>query len=152
MRIGKYGKILHYDQFSLGIGNIQRFTIFEFKPLCGIIINIFNTVDQDRFHSHAFHSWSWMIRGWYEEDTLMFDKNYQYIGEVNKRITKSRIIPRNYIHKIKRSSKNAISVTFEGSWLPYWSEYFDDGRVKVYHWGREVKYDSKYDGSKEQKV
>jgi hypothetical protein len=139
MRLGKFGKLFHYDKTSLGIGNIKRFTIFEFKFLGGIIINIFNTVDQDRFHSHAFHAFSLMIRGYYYED-VMIDKKI-----ISKKIVRSRIIPRNYIHKIKNSSKNAISITFEGPWKYTWSEYFDSGRVRVYSWGRKVIFDTKYD-------
>lgn len=138
MRLGKFGKLLHYDKTSLGIGNIKRFTIFEFKFLGGIIINIFNTIDQDRFHSHAFWAFSLMIRGWYYEDVAVKGKI------TTNKVTRSRIIPRNYVHKIKNSSKNAISVTFEGPWRETWYEFFDQNRrLKIYTWGREVLYDDK---------
>jgi hypothetical protein len=138
MRIGKFGKILHFDNTSLGVGNIKRFTIFELKYVFGIIVNIFNTTNQDRFHSHAFHALSLMIRGFYYEDVMENNKI------ITKKIEKSRFIPRNYIHKITESSKNAISITFEGPWESTWNEYFDNGRVKVYNWGRKVVFDSKY--------
>jgi len=138
MRLGKFGKILHFDKTSLGVGDIQRFTILEIKYVFGIIINIFNTTDQDRFHSHAFHAFSLMVRGHYIEDVI--DGN----NIVTKKIEKYRFIPRNYIHKIKGSSKNAISITFEGPWESTWNEYFDSGRIKTYTWGRKVLFDSKY--------
>lgn len=138
MRIGKFGKILHFDDTSLGVGNIKRFTILEIKYLFGIIVNIFNTTDQDRYHSHAFHALSLMIYGYYYEDVIIDNKI------VTKKIQKSRFIPRNYIHKITHSSKNAISITFEGPWERTWNEYFDNGRIKVYTWGRKVIFDSKY--------
>lgn len=137
MRLGKYGKLLHWDNTSLGVGNIKRFTIFECKPLGGIIINIFNTVNQDRYHSHAFHAFSIMIRGHYYENILVDGIMY------TKLINKSRFIPRNYIHKITLSSKNAMSITFEGPWESTWSEFFDNGRVKSYAWGRKVIFDNK---------
>jgi hypothetical protein len=138
MRLGRFGKILHFDKTSIGIGDIKRFTIIELKYIGGIIINKFNTTNQDRFHSHAFFAFSWMIRGWYNEDIIKDNKI------ISKKITKSRIIPKNHIHKIKDSSKDAISVTFEGPWGNTWSEFYDDGRVKVYSWGRRVLFDSKY--------
>lgn len=137
MRIGPFGKILHYDRTALGVGNIRRFTIFEIKYLGGVIINCFNTENQDRFHSHAFHALSWMIRGYYYEDVIINDRI------VSKKIVKSRFIPKNYVHKITKSSVNAISVTFEGPWGPNWSEYFDNGRIKTYAWGRKIVGDSK---------
>ena len=139
MRLGKYGKILHYDKTSLGVGNIKRFVVFEFKYLGGIIVNVFNTVDQDRFHSHAFHAVSLMLRGFYNEDVVIGNTT------IVKKITPGiRFIPKNYIHKIKDSSKNAISITFGGPWDKTWNEYFDDMRIKTYSWGRKVLFDSKY--------
>lgn len=138
MRIGKLGKLFHWDNTSLGVGNIRRFTIIEVKYLGGVIVNIFNTENQDRFHSHASSAFSWMIKGHYYED-VMINGNL-----VTKKIEKSRFIPRNYIHKITKSSPNAMSVTFEGPWETTWNEYFDTGRVKTYSWGRKVIFDSKY--------
>ncbi len=138
MRFGKYGKLFHWDNTSIGVGNIKRFTLIEIKNLGGVIFNIFNTVDQDRFHSHAFNAFSIMIKGYYYEDVI--ENN----SIVTKRIEKSRFIPRNYIHKITKSSPNAISVTIEGPWESSWNEYFDNGRIKSYTWGRQVVYDSKH--------
>ncbi len=139
MRLGKLGKIFHWDNTSLGVGNIKRFTIIEIKYLGGIIVNIFNTSNQDRFHSHAFNALSWMIRGHYYEDVIV-DGNLLKL----KKIERSRFIPRNYIHKITKSSPNAMSITFEGPWESTWNEYFDNGRIKTYSWGRKVIFDSKY--------
>lgn len=138
MRLGKFGKLLHWDNTSLGVGDIRRFTIIEIKYLFGIIVNIFNTTDQDRFHSHAFHALSWMVRGHYFEDVL------ENSAVISKKIECSRFIPKNYIHKITLSTPNAVSVTFEGPWGSTWNEYFDNGRVKTYGWGRKVLFDSKY--------
>lgn len=139
MRLGKFGKLFHWDNTSLGVGSIKRFTIIEIKYLGGIIVNIFNTRNQDRFHSHAFNAWSWMIKGHYYEDVIVDGKEI-----VTKKIEKSRYIPRNHIHKITKSSHNAMSITFEGPWESVWNEYFDDGRIKTYSWGRKVIFDSKY--------
>lgn len=138
MRLGKYGKLLHYDKTSLGVGNIKRFTFFEFKPVGGIILNIFNTENQDRFHSHAFSAFSLMLRGHYYEDVM------DEIGNIStKKIEKSRFIPKDYVHKITKSSPNAVSITFEGPWDSVWNEYFDSGRIKSYTWGRKVTFDTK---------
>lgn len=152
MRLGKFGKLLHFDNTSLGVGNIKRFTIIEIKYLFGIIVNIFNTDNQDRFHSHAFNAFSWMIRGYYYEEVIVSEtdpsKYHPYwlgVSVITKKIEKSRFIPKNYIHKITKSSPNAISITFEGPWDKNWNEFFDDGRIKHYSWGRKVLYDSKYD-------
>lgn len=139
MRLGKFGKLLHRDDTSLGVGNISRFTIIEIKYLFGIIINTFNTTSQDRYHSHAFHAWSWMLKGGYFEDVIKDGKVIRNVA-----IWKSRWIPRNHIHRIGYSLPGSMSVTFEGPWESTWQEYFTDGRMKTYTWGRKVLFDSKY--------
>jgi hypothetical protein len=139
MKFSKFGKLLHYDNVSLGVGNIKRFTFFECKYFGGVILNIFNTNNQDRFHSHAFHSISFMLRGFYNEDVI------ENGNVITKHITPCiRYIPKNYIHKITNSSKNALSITFETPWDSTWNEYFSNGRIKTHTWGREVLFDSKY--------
>lgn len=138
MKFGKYGKLFHYDSISLGVGNIQRLTVVECKYIGGIIINYFNTIDQDRFHSHAFNSFSLMVKGSYIEEVIEDNK------VITKTITESRFIPKNYIHKIKASEPDTVSITFEGPWGSSWDEYFDNGRIKTYAWGRKVLFDSKY--------
>ncbi len=84
-----------------------------------------------------------MIKGWYDEEVLDTEEYITNLGI--RRISKSRYIPKDHVHKIKQSSKNCISITFEGPWGPEWREYFDDGREKIYQWGRKVRYDSKYE-------
>lgn len=147
MKLGKFGKLLHYDAISIGVGSIKRFTLFEIKYIGGIIINIFNTENQDRFHSHAFSAFSLMLRGHYYEDVIVENNKI-----ITKKIVKSRFIPRNYIHKITKSSPNAMSVTFEGPWGGSWNEYYDNGRVRTYSWGRKVIFDSKYFGVKNEQI
>lgn len=137
MRFSRFGKLLHWDNTSLGVGNIRRFTIFECKYIGGVVINIFNTENQDRFHSHAFAAFSLMLRGHYYEDVIVGNEI------VTKKIERSRFIPKNYIHKITKSTPNAMSITFEGPWGGSWNEYFDNGRVKTYSWGRKVLFDTK---------
>lgn len=135
MRLGKYGKILHLDRVTLGKGTITRFTIFEIKFLFGIIVNIFNTKEQDRFHTHAFPAISVMLRGWYNEEYLDEDGHVHFVW---MNAFDVRYIPRSYNHRIGKSSRNAISVTFMGPWKTYWTETFlNTKKVLSYTWGRE---------------
>lgn len=137
MRLGKYGKIFHHDRVQIGEGHIDRYTIFELKFLGGIIINIFNTTFQNRHHTHAFNAWSLMIRGWYGENIL-----YPSIGPFKIQGWRTRkagsllYLPRSLNHKIGRSSKNAVSITFCGPWAKTWTETDDQGNVQLFSWGR----------------
>lgn len=132
MRLGKWGKFLHLDRVELGIGPIHRFTIFEFKPIGGVIINVYNTISQNRFHTHAFNAVSIMLRGWYEEEI----KHRNGLITRRTRDTDIRYLSRHTFHRIMASSPNAVSVTFCGPWVKTWLEQFDDGRKIRYTWGR----------------
>ena len=133
MRLGKYGKILHKDKIVLGMGSIDRFTLFEFKPLGGIILNRFNTKTQDRFHTHAFPAVSFMLRGYYRECVLQ-PNGLEYYVTIKPGI---RYIPTYYNHQILDSSTNALSITVMGPWGWSWSEtHAEKKTTRVYTWGR----------------
>ena len=139
MRLGKYGKILHYDNVSLGVGNIKRFTFFEFKPFGGVILNIFNTDDQDRFHDHAFGAICIQLKGFYNEEYFYGtpEVGFKLIKQRTISAPNIRYIPRGMFHKIKDSSKNAISLTIMGPWKDSWKEWFDKtNKTITYTWGR----------------
>jgi len=131
MRLGRYGKILHHDRVALGRGRIDRFTLFEFKPLGGVIFNVFNSVEQDRFHTHAFNAISVMISGSYNEEIR---KDYGY--EQRKRHRDICYLPRTLEHRIMDSTPNAISVTLCGPWEGTWTETSLSGRIRKLTWGR----------------
>ena len=50
-------------RIQLGEGHINKYTIFENKSLFSIYFHVFNTIAQDRFHTHAFDGWAFVIRG-----------------------------------------------------------------------------------------
>ncbi len=127
MRLGRYGKILHWDTVKLGEGIIDRFTFFEFKPLGGIILNIFNSVKQDRFHTHAFNAVSIMFKGHYMEG-IKGCKSRRREHDI-------KYLPKTLNHKILQSSKNAMSLTIMGPWDKTWTETFET-KTREYRWGR----------------
>lgn len=133
MRLGKYGKLLHLDKVTLGTGTITRFTLVELKFIGGIILNIFNTTTQDRFHTHAFPALSFMLKGFYNENILHPN------GKIEKRkiIPGIRYIPTYCNHQILDSSRNAISITIMGPWGYSWSETNAEKlNTRIYTWGR----------------
>lgn len=137
MRLGKYGKVFHHDRIEIGEGHIDRFTLFEFKPCAALIFNRFNTIRQDRFHTHAFNSWSLMLCGEYHESITNGGRTW---GRTRK--NDLVYLPRTLNHKILLSTPNAWSITICGPWAKTWTETtreeFGGADIeKTYTWGRE---------------
>ena len=131
MRLGRYGKVLHFDRVKLGEGYVDRWTLFELKWLGSVIVNVFNTIAQDRFHTHAFAALSIMLRGEYDEQIVS--------GSGVKRRTRRGdvvFLQRTLNHRLMRSSPNAMSITICGPWAPTWTETFLSGKTRRLTWGR----------------
>jgi hypothetical protein len=115
---------------ALGDGHLDRYTLFECKRLFSVYLHVFNTVAQDRFHSHAFSGVAVVLRGGYWEEyrdgeaTLL-----RWVG------VGPRYIPRAYCHRLLRSEPGSVSVLFAGPWAATWTEE-KDGCVRTLAWGR----------------
>lgn len=137
MRLGIYGKILHKDRVGIGRGHIDRYTLFEFKYLGGVIFNVFNSIEQDRWHTHAFNSICIQLRGYYYEDTLQkIGNSYIPMQKEQIRAFRIRFLPRTHNHRILESSPNAWSLSIMGPWQKTWTETRWDYRRILYTWGR----------------
>ena len=114
----------------LGEGFLDRFTIFEWKRCFSIYFHVFNTVKQDRFHTHAFNGIAILFYGSYEEEVKIGSNIYR------KNIGPSiRYIPRSYNHKLLKSKPNTLSILFAGPWSKTWTEE-NDQFVRTLTWGR----------------
>lgn len=123
--------MFNWTKVALGSGYLHRFTIFELKRFFSIYFHVFNTVEQDRFHTHAFNGIAIVLRGSYEEE---FIEN----GTVKTRLVGLgiRYIPRSYNHRLLQSTKNAMSILFAGPWAPTWTEE-NEHFVRTLTWGRQ---------------
>lgn len=117
-------------RIALGEGFLDRFTIFEWKRVLSIYIHIFNTVEQDRFHTHAFNGIAIVLRGGYEEEYK--DDSGTHRKWIGPGI---RYIPRAYNHRLLRSKPNSLSICFAGPWSDTWTEE-NDNYVRTLTWGR----------------
>ena len=113
-------------RIALGNGFLDRYTIFECKRWFSIYFHIFNTIEQDRFHTHAFDGVAILLRGGYEEEVKKGNLFYRkWIGP------SVRFIPRSYNHRLLRSKPNTLSILFTGPWSEENESY-----VKILGWGR----------------
>ena len=125
-------QIFQLVKISLGEGYLHRLAIIEIKSLFSIYVHKFNTIAQDRFHTHAFNGLAFVIKGGYDEE-------YKDSTGIHLKTIKPgfRYIPREYNHRLLKSKPNTISILFAGPWGKYWTEE-KDGRVRTLTWNRKV--------------
>jgi hypothetical protein len=123
-------------RIELGEGHIIQYTLFESKKLGGIWFYNWKTIDQNRFHTHAFNAIAITLSGSYTQEVI---KDGVIKTEVVKRRFVPRFLPRNYCHRILEAEPNTWTMVMFGRWIPYWWEYFGDTKTWVkYNWGRKV--------------
>ena len=134
-------KMFSKKEVALGKGSVTQYTLFECKWLFSIIFYKWNTVDQIRFHTHAFAAVAFLLRGWYEEKVITYnDVGLQFTTQktVNQWL-KPRYLPRNYCHSIGYALPSTITMVLCGPWQKTWKEFFPDSKKWVtYTWGRKV--------------
>jgi hypothetical protein len=74
-------KFFTKKRIELGKGHIVQYTIFESKRLGGIWIYNWKTIDRNRFHSHAFNSIAFTLRGSYFQEVMHEDESGRILGE-----------------------------------------------------------------------
>lgn len=123
-------------RIELGEGHIEQYTIFEHKKIGGIWLYNWKTIDQNRFHTHAFSSVAFTLSGKYVEEIIVDGKITK--REVRK-LFRPRRLPKNYCHRILEADPNTWTIVFFSSWSDFWWEYFQDTKTWVkYTWGRKV--------------
>ena len=129
-------KLFKRKRIELGEGHIIQYTIFESKYLGGIWIYNWKTILQNRFHTHAFNSYAFLLRGEYTEEVI---ENGEVKTKVVNQLFKPRFLPKNYCHRILEAKPKTWTIVFFGKWIPHWYEYFQDTKTWVkYGWGRKV--------------
>ena len=128
-------KFFKSKEVALGVGSVTQYTVFECKQLFSIIFYRWNTVDQVRFHTHAFNAYAFLLRGYYEEKVI---KDNKIINKTVNQLFKPRFLARNYCHSIGYAKPNTMTLVITGRWQDTWQEYFPDTEEWVtYSWGRQ---------------
>lgn len=131
------------SEVALGEGSVTQYIVFEHKKLFSLIFYRWNTIDQVRFHTHAFAAVAFLLKGWYWEQVI-FNKiimqNFVNIPFL------PRFLPKNYCHSVQNAKPGTMTMVITGPWQKYWFEYFPDyrehehvigtGKWVKYTWGR----------------
>lgn len=122
------------SEVVLGTGSVTQYIVFEHKKIASLIFYRWNTIDQVRFHTHAFKAVAFLLTGWYWEK-VMFN-GIEMTNFVNVPFL-PRFLPKNYCHAVQNAKPGTITMVITGPWQKNWFEYFPDTKKWVkYGWGR----------------
>lgn len=139
MKITQWLVIWQWVNIVFGEGYLKRLIIFECKYLFSIYLNVWKTIEHDRFHTHAFSAVSIMLAGEYDEERLSKD------GTITKYTLKAplvRYIGRDNNHRMLEARGRTISITLAGPWDNIWSETMAKTKKQRFlSWGRRVVFE-----------
>ncbi len=99
---------------------VWGFFFVEMKRLMSIVLLIFKDGTRDVYHSHAFHSVSWVLWGKLHETRVMPDES------VRRTTFRPSLIPivttRSNVHQV-RSLGTTVVISFRGPWARSWYEF-----------------------------
>lgn len=100
-------------RIDLGDQSVTEITILEYKKWFSIKLFNFHKSEgvQDRFHTHAFNAYSFLIKGDYTEEILESGKIVKTLRSRSKLL----FIPKNSYHRITRSN-GCITLLVTGPW------------------------------------
>jgi len=111
---------------------VWGYWLVEIKSLFSIVLLRFEDGSRDAYHNHAFHAFSWVLKGKLKEEHM--DKPYNYIYPSWKPF----ITTRSCFHKVT-SYGRTWALTFRGPWSKTWREYHpQDDKFIILSGGRKI--------------
>jgi hypothetical protein len=101
------------------------FWLFRWKRLCTIALFRFEDGIRDAYHSHAFNSVSWVLKGKLKETHFLNGNTEYHTPSLVPILTK-----RNTFHRVTSFGRTYV-LTLRGPWAKTWSEYIPNTRKHV---------------------
>lgn len=95
---------------------VTGYWLTELKQLFSIVLLKFEDGSRDEFHSHAFDSLNWVIRGKVQEEHLD-GRKVSYRPSLRPVVTR-----RNTFHRVVSSGTTWV-FSLRGPWRKFWQEY-----------------------------
>lgn len=115
------------------LSTVYAYWLIEVKQLFSIVFLKFEGKSRECFHTHAFNSISWLLKGKLTEE-FMDGTTKEYLPSVLPIITK-----REPLHKVS-SDGNSYVISFRGKWKAVWEEHTNqDGQYQLTHGRKLIK-------------
>lgn len=106
----------------------------EIKNLFSVALLVFENGSRDAYHSHAFNSASWLLKGQLQEHIKDREGYNIYLPSLMPIYTY-----RSTFHKVISIGRTWV-LTFRGPWSKTWSEYIpQEDKLIDLKWGRNVR-------------
>jgi hypothetical protein len=102
---------------------VMGFWLVRIKSLFSVAFLRFDEGSREAFHSHAFNSISWVVRGGLREVMQDGSPDNVYVPSWKPVVTR-----RETFHKVYGLGKANWVLTFRGPWVDKWYEITEDGR------------------------
>ena len=109
-------KLLSYGKGGGPDSTVWGFWLIESKALFSVALLCFESGSREAFHSHAFNSYSWVLKGWLHE---VFLQGGVQLHTPSLRMVRTR---RDTFHKVQSVGRTWV-LTFRGPWADTWKEY-----------------------------
>jgi hypothetical protein len=96
---------------------VTGYWLFEFKSLFSVALLRFDDGSRDEYHSHAFDSVNWVLRGRLREELPIDRKSIDYAPSWMPVVTH-----RNRFHRVVSRGTTWV-LAFRGPWNDTWQEY-----------------------------
>lgn len=131
-------KLFHKAKDGGPESNVTGYWLIEWKRVFSIALLRFSNGTRDSFHSHAFNSISWLLRGKLEEQHLHEKMSILPRSQFHSPGLVPIVTRRNTFHRVKSWGTSWV-LTFRGPWSKTWREFDPaQGVHKVLESGRKV--------------
>lgn len=118
---------LKYGKDGGDESTVWGFWLVEIKSLFSAALLVFENGSREAYHSHAFNSLSWVLKGGLYEDRVQYG---QHSYKVYYPSLKPVFTSRDNVHKVTSIGRTWV-ITFRGPWAQYWWEWFEDTKKWV---------------------
>ena len=132
-------RLLHWGKDGGKDSTVWGFWLVEIKSLFSIALLKFVGNSREAFHTHAFNSISWMLKGSLTEhvkaapNDQLLEHFLVYSPSWIPILTK-----RNRLHRVSSNGRSWV-VTFRGPWVKHWWEYWPkEGQYVLLSDGRRI--------------
>lgn len=112
-----------------GESKVRGFFAVEIKKLFSIVLLHFSHGSREAYHTHAFHSISWVLKGKLNEFRMNPD-TLQDTLVVHKPSFLPVFTSRWHMHMVQ-SVGDTFVLSFRGPWMPSWMEYLPQTKELV---------------------
>ena len=114
-------KLLYFGKDGGPDSTVWGFWPVEAKGVFSVALLCFENGSREAFHTHAFNSISWVLKGGLLEHVKDVDRNLEYFIEYPPSF-KPVITKRTRLHKVSSNGRSWV-LTFRGPWVEHWWEY-----------------------------